>query len=165
MTERRLDRVLEPAYVADLSSRSDDELRAMKSECLEVETEVSYVRRLAQGRIDILDAERRRRDSGGSVSDLIRQLPSILAGEERPHAPQGRLTTILAPSPSIDWTRGLEKLIGDDTLARLPDLTDDELEDVHERLGQLDTDVSETRRKVHAVIDTLDLELTSRLTG
>src|SRR5207244_11375124 len=52
-----------------------------KAECTELETEVSFVRRLAQGRIDILDAERDRRASGGSLEDLIGSLSKILADE------------------------------------------------------------------------------------
>ena len=54
-------RVLDPAYLAGVEDRPVDELRAMHAECLELETEVSYVRRLAQARIDIVEAELDRR--------------------------------------------------------------------------------------------------------
>ena len=53
----RSSRVLDPAYLDGLDDRSVDELRAKHAECLELETEVSYVRRLTQARIDILEAE------------------------------------------------------------------------------------------------------------
>ena len=79
--ERRIDRILDPAYVADLDARSVDDLRAMRREASEVETEVSYVRRLAQGRIEIVRAEVDRRREGGSLSDLIARLPEILADQ------------------------------------------------------------------------------------
>src|SRR3954449_8595270 len=72
-------RVLDPAYVLDVESNTVEELRAKHAECLELETEVSYVRRLTQARIDILEAEGRRRRSGGSLEDLIARLPQILA--------------------------------------------------------------------------------------
>ena len=67
MTEhvRRIDRILAPEYLDGLDGRRLDELRAMEREALEVETEISYVRRLAQGRIDILAAESDRRAAGG----------------------------------------------------------------------------------------------------
>ena len=76
---RRIDIVLEPEYLDGLASVSDDDLQAMHEECMELETEVSYVRRLAQARIEILNAERERRATGGSVADLIAALPKILA--------------------------------------------------------------------------------------
>ena len=43
----------------------------MDHECAEIETELSYVRRLAQARIDIIQAEVDRRAAGGSLGDLI----------------------------------------------------------------------------------------------
>ena len=81
MTEEhaRSDRVLDAGFLADLGERSVDELRAMHAECLELETEVSYVRRLTQARIDILEAEIGRRERGDSLEDLINSLPQILA--------------------------------------------------------------------------------------
>ena len=42
------------ANLTDLDARSIDELRAMDHECAEIETELSYVRRLAQARMDIV---------------------------------------------------------------------------------------------------------------
>ena len=78
---RRIDRILSHGYTDDLDARSVDELHAMERESLEVETEISYIRRLAQGRIDILEAERDRRAAGGTLGDLIARLPEILADE------------------------------------------------------------------------------------
>ena len=71
--------MLDPAYLAGLDTRPVDDLRTMHAECLELETEVSYVRRLIQARIDILEAELARRASGGTLEDLINALPQILA--------------------------------------------------------------------------------------
>ena len=51
----------------------------MKAECTDLETEISFIRRLAQGRIDILDAERDRRANGGSLEDLIGTLPGVIS--------------------------------------------------------------------------------------
>src|ERR1044072_2438880 len=67
-------------------------MAAIKTECTKLETEVSFVRRLAQGRIDILDAERDRRASGGSLEDLIGSLSKILAADgPRPPPPPAPL--------------------------------------------------------------------------
>lgn len=167
MTEqRRVDRVLEPDYLTDLSSRGEDELRGMRRECAEVETEYSYLRRLAQGRLAILEAERDRRARGAPLSELIERLPEILAGEEppRPDPARSRVPTLLAPKKLSGYHRGLERLVEDDTLANLPNLSDAEVDESIEQLHALERDVSEIRRKLHGVIDTLAEELAERST-
>jgi len=151
---RRLDRIIAPDYVDGVDGRSLDELRTMERECLEVETEVSYVRRLAQGRIDILEAERDRRAAGGALGDLIAALPQILAGDSGRSDPADvRVQPVLAPPASIEWNRGLERLISDATLANLPNITDAELQATVEQLRQLEREVSDQRRGVHASLD------------
>jgi hypothetical protein len=106
--QRRLDRVLDPAYLAELSERPVDEVESMKVECVELETEASFVRRLAQGRIDILEAERRRRDDGGSLDDLIAGLAGILADDgPRPSPAQAHLPQVLLPFGVLEWSSGV----------------------------------------------------------
>lgn len=165
MTEarRRIDVVLAPDYLDGLDQRPLEEAEALHEQCLELETEVSYVRRLAQARIEILTAERQRRASGGSVADLVAALPSILADAgPRPGPAESRLTRHLAPAPAIEWTRGREVLITDDTLANLPVLADEELDTALAELGELEHEVSERRRALHAVIDRIEAELARR---
>src|SRR5687767_15988323 len=58
---RRVDTMLEPEFLDGLAQRSMEDVRALHEECLTVETEVSFVRRLAQARIDIVEAELDRR--------------------------------------------------------------------------------------------------------
>lgn len=162
--QRRLDRVLDSSYLSGLSSRPVEEVQAMKAECVELETEVSFVRRLAQARIDILEAEQERRRSGGSLDELVASLSRILADEgPRPSPAQAHLPQLLAPSPDIEWSRGLEPLVGDATLARLPELSDEELARVREQLGQLEQEVSEVRRSLHEVLHALEMELAQRI--
>ena len=155
--------MLGPDYLDGLGSRTDEDLRAMHEECMEIETEVSYVRRLAQARIEIITAERERRASGGTVGDLITSLPEILADPgPRPGPAEHRLPRRLAPSPSIQWTRGREPLIVDDTLVNLPTLSDEQLEHTLSELGELEREVSERRRALHGVIDAIEAELARR---
>ncbi len=162
--QRRLDKALDPSYVADLSARPVEEVRAMKTECVELETELSFVRRLAQGRLDILEAERERRDSGGSLEDLVADLSRILADDgPRPGPAQAHLPQQLVPSAAIEWTRGLEPLVGDATLVRLPDLTDDELAEARQQLGELEREVSGARRSLHEVLHLIEMELAQRI--
>ena len=155
--------MLEEGYLDGLEAKSLDEVRTMHEECLEVETEVSYVRRLAQARIDIVRAELDRRSAGGSVGDLVAMLPKILADESpRTDPAHSRLPRHLAPSPAITWRRGLERLITDATLVNLPSLTEDELNDTVEQLRTLEGEMSERRRALHGVIDGIESNLAAR---
>ncbi len=161
---RRVDRILDPVYVEALGSRAIDDLRLMRAECGEVETEVSYVRRLAQARLDIIGAEVERRKSGGELGDLIAALPDILAGEApRTGVATARIAQPLAPSMSITWTRGLERLVSDATLVNLPGLSEDELRTKAIQLRELEHEVSEVRHGLHAVMGQLEAELGERL--
>ncbi len=160
---RRADLLVEPAFLEGLDTKDMDTLRAMHAECAEVETEVSYVRRLAQARIDIVKAELDRRAAGGSVGDLIAALPQILADPPpRPDAATSRLPRHLGPAPAIEWRRGLEYLIADSTLVNLPAMDEDELRANLDLLRRLEVETSERRRQLHGVIDRLEHEVASR---
>src|SRR4051794_35808748 len=81
-----LDEVLDPSYLLDLEARTLDEVRSMRDAAQRVETGVSFLRRLAQGRLDIVNHELERRRQGGEpgdLSDLIGQLPDILSEHSR----------------------------------------------------------------------------------
>ena len=161
---RRLDLMLEPAYLDGLSDLTIDEVQTLHEECLDVETELSYVRRLAQARTDIVEAELDRRAEGGTIGDLVAALPDILAREASPRADpvNSRLPQRLAPSPDITFQRGLERLITDATLVNLPSLPEPELRSTLEQLHQLEQEVSGQRRGVHEVIELIEAEITER---
>jgi hypothetical protein len=155
-------RVLDPAYLAGLDVRSIDELRLMHAEALELETEVSYVRRLAQARIDILEAEIGRRERGDSLEDLINSLPQILADPgPRGDPVTSRLPMQMAPVHDSEWAPQLAEFEG--TLANLPGLSDDELINAIQGLKSLEREVSDQRRALFGVIDRIDLLLAERL--
>ncbi|HEX9505071.1 MAG TPA: hypothetical protein VGA62_03590 [Acidimicrobiia bacterium] len=154
-------RVLDPAYVADLDTRSFDDLRTMHSECIELETEVSYVRRLTQARIDILRAEIGRRSDGGSLEDLIQALPQILADTSPRGTPAtSRLPLQMAPEQESEWAPELARFDG--VLANLPTLTEIELQESITGLQSLEREVSDQRRELHGVIDQIDLRLAAQ---
>jgi anti-sigma-K factor RsiG len=160
---RRVDKVLEPDFLAGLAEWPLERVRRSHTECLEIETEVSYVRRVAQARLDILAAELDRRARGGSVGDLIAALPEILSDDgQRPPAERSRLPRQLAPSMEIPWRRGLERLISDGTLAELPNVSEDDLRATIAQLGELERQASAQRRDLHAVIDRIEADLAAR---
>lgn len=163
--ERRIDRILSSEYSADVQSRNDDELSAMRTEVTEVETEVSYLRRLAQARMDIIKAEIDRRASGGSVGDLVAALPEILtSGEKRTPASQTdtRVPQSFAPNTEITYSRGLEKLVSDETLANLPSIPEDELQSTLGQLSEFEKEMSSARQQLHSVLDAIENAIATR---
>lgn len=163
ITTDRIDQVLEPSYSTDLAARDSDRLRAMKAECAALENAVSYSRRLAQGRIEILEAERQRRADGRPLSDLIEQLPHILAGESgRSGAAHTRLAEPDRDILELRWPDGRERLLADDSLANLPTVTDTDLTSTIDALRDFERDLSEQRRALHGVIDGIEHEIATR---
>ena len=88
MNDRSLENEVEP--LPELGSLSDDDLKAL-IERLEVEeNQVSYRRRLLQGRIDILRAERTARLKGTGGGDVdVDRLTDILASRAAPQNDEG----------------------------------------------------------------------------
>jgi hypothetical protein len=154
--------LVDPAYSSDLGHRDLVDLREMRAECAAVETAVSYTRRLAQGRFEILSAEQARRQSGGTVHDLVADLPRIL-GEERGRssAADARLVEPEEPEIDIDWgTHGA--LIADESLATLDDIADDDLATMLGALADFERELSDYRQALHRVLDGIDQELGAR---
>ena len=74
----------------DLATLSDDDLKALIEQLTEEENEVSFRRRLLQGKIDILRAERTARLKGKGVSDVdVERLTDILSSRSSPPAEEG----------------------------------------------------------------------------
>jgi hypothetical protein len=159
----RIQRLIDPTFVAGLDGRSLDDLRSMKAECNDVENALSYRRRLAQARIEILEAEHERRASGGTVGDLVKNLPKILSGESgRSSITDTRVAPPDAPALELHWPDGRENLVADTTLANLPVIPLPELESTLERLRAFERELSDLRREMHEVIDTVEREIAQR---
>jgi hypothetical protein len=74
----------------DLATLSDEDLKQLIDELTQEENEVSFKRRLLQGRIDILRAERTARLKGKGVSDVdVEALTDILSSRSAPSADEG----------------------------------------------------------------------------
>lgn len=161
----RLTLVLDPAYVADIQSLSTDEVRKRRRECTEVETALSYVRRLAQGHLDILVADLQRRavgDASPEVSEMVDQLSEILSSGP-PRAPgAGRLPTILAPDLEGSLIRDLEAGLADLSIGDLPHLSDAEAIALGERLRDFERKVSRDRRALHEHMAVFEADIVRR---
>jgi hypothetical protein len=65
---RRIDRVLSEDFLERLEQRDIAEVRALRRDAEQEEVDLSYVRRLLQGRMDLIRAELSRRSGGAAVT-------------------------------------------------------------------------------------------------
>jgi hypothetical protein len=158
---RRLDRVLAPEYLLGLARRSLDEVRAMRAETEQEETDLSYLRRLLQGRLDILRAEQARRRGDGPSGSLVDALPEILADDRTAPHGLGRHASV-EPSELDSHRRYVEALVSDSEVSDPSRHDDDALARLVDVLEQEEHDVSRKRRSVQAVMDACSAELGRR---
>ncbi len=165
---RRIDRVLSEGYLDGLAGLPLSEVRELRDQAEQEEADLSYLRRMLQGRVDIINAElaRRRGDAGGSIID---QLPRILADERSPARGLGR-HTVIEPSRVDEHRRLVERLVGDSDLSALAGRTAEQLEETLERFGDQELErfgdqerqISEQRHAVQIVMDAAAHEITRR---
>jgi hypothetical protein len=159
---RRIDIVLEPEYLEDLTELDLEELRRRRHTAEDVETQISYYRRLLHGRMDLLNFELRRR-SGEEERSLLEALPEILAtGMVLGHEPNLRHIETMPPIPTKTGRRLIDKIMDDGVLTQLTDLTDDEVSEALERLREVESNLSDQRKQLHTVIDKLQDEIVDR---
>ena len=158
---RRVDRVLADDYLTGLGELPLPELRALRIEAEQEETDVSYLRRMLQGRMDIVEGELARRRGEGSGS-LVDDLPRLLA-DAPSGGPRGLGRHNAAePSRADSHRRRLEALIADLQLSDVPTRTDDELTRALTMLGEEEHSISERRREIQRVVDACHAEVARR---
>ncbi len=160
----RLEQVLDPGFLGDLTDQPIDELRAKRTECQELEVSSSYLRRVAQGRLDIVGFERRRRAGGTERLDgdhLVEQLSGVLADRGRPQG-NGHLPQLLAPGADDIDTDELDAILGPAGEATLDTLSEADLDVLVGRLSDYEAEMSSVRRSLHERIDAIQAELIRR---
>lgn len=158
---RRIDRVLGPDFLDGLADADLDDLRERRDDAEQEEVDLSYVRRLIQGRIDIAEAERRRRSSGGEGS-IIDQLVDILTDDNATTTGSGRYLDA-EPSRVDEHRRVVERVVADARISDVGALSDDQLSGVLKVLREHEEHVSGLRRKVQTVVDTLSEAIGRRM--
>ncbi len=137
-----------------------DELRAVRVALQHDDDAVSYVRRLAQARLDLIGAEIGRRDRHADSTVITSELPVILGshltgGPARP------------PRPAEDASDHplaleLEQLWNEHGGSDLPSLDDDELVALRSELRIFEQLRSKERKALFGRIDALSAELVRR---
>ena len=158
---RRIDRVLAEDFLAGLRDLPLPEVRGLRADAEQEEVDLSYLRRMIQGRLDILRAELNRRDGTGD-QDLVRGLAAILADEPRaPARGLGRHTT-MEPSRADSHRRYVEALVADVDLSDVSARSTDELAHAMRTLSEEEQELSAKRRQVQRVMDECGAEITRR---
>lgn len=161
--------VTDPAFASELDARPLDELRAMRTRCQELENSLSYVRRMIQGRFDIVGGELQRRREGGDAGDtseLIGRLPDILAEGSRTTGGPGsvRPPSSLEPDALVinQLEARLDEVIDAEQLGKVTGLDDAALGEAMTAMRGLEDEVSTNRRTLHRVIDAVQAEVVRR---
>jgi hypothetical protein len=156
-----VDELLQPGFLETATQASMGEVRRLRRQAEQEEVNLSYTRRLLQGRLDIVKRELQRRaeHDGRSLVDL---LPEILSEKGRgPAHGLGRHQTV-QPSAPEEYESWVNSLAPGVDLSAIADLTDAKLEKAARALAAAETGLSERRRGVQQVMDALAGELGRR---
>jgi hypothetical protein len=157
---RRIDRVLSEEFLAGIQAADLDEVRDLRREAEQEEADLSYIRRLVQGRADIVQAEIDRRSGKGGGS-LIERLSEILADDMRSTRGSGRHITV-EPSRIAENRRSVERIVSDAIMSDVVSRSDEELTESLGLLREHEQQVSRLRRRVQEVVDACSSEISRR---
>ena len=157
---RRVDHVLAPDFLDGIGEVDLAGLRAKRREAEQEEVDLSYVRRMLQGRIDIVRAELEAR-GGPEQPDIVERLVRVLGAEKRTTRGMGRHMS-LEPTRVAETRRAVEQIIADARLSDVTARTEDELGEGLAKLLGFEREVSDVRRRVQDVLGVLGDELSRR---
>ncbi|MFD6417588.1 hypothetical protein [Streptomyces sp. NPDC060194] len=149
----------------DLSALRLSELRDLRRRAQQDEADLSYVRRLLHGRIDILRAETdRRRDpaaAGPAGADLLAALSAILVDPPSAHRASARHVTLSTPR-GARYRELAAGMLDEVELSDLTARTDEELHAGTARLVRHEQEVSRLRQRLQRTADDCGAEIARR---
>ncbi|MFE6836302.1 AmfC protein [Streptomyces sp. NPDC057705] len=143
------------------------DLRALRRDAQRDEADLSYVRRLLQGRIDILRAELARRSDpelarrDDPEAPVVDRLSVILADAPSSRSASARHVTLGTPH-SEEYRLLAAEMLADVELSDLGARTDGELHDGMGRLVRYEQQVSRRRQQLQRTVDDCSAEITRR---
>jgi hypothetical protein len=158
---RRIDRIRDPSYLDGIEGQSLEDVRARRDECMAEREYLSLLRRLVQGRAEILKAELASRGSD-EARPLVDRLSEILASDQ-PVTSRGEAMKVSLPEEEMLLARRrIERLVADAGISDPSELDDDRLKEAVDVLAIEEREVSSQRGDVHRVLDALQDELKRR---
>ncbi|GAA2606456.1 MULTISPECIES: RsiG family protein [Streptomyces] len=150
----------------DLTALSLPELRALRRDAQREEADLSYVRRLLQGRIDILRAELAGRApttvvATAATGSVVERLSEILADAPARQRSSARHVTLGTPR-SKEGRRLAAEMLGEVELSDLTARTDVELNAGMGRLVRYEQQVSRRRQRLQRTADGCSAEIARR---
>lgn len=161
--KRRIDRIVRPDFVEGLDALPLEEVRRRRDDCLAEREYLSLLRRLVQGRAEILRAEVERRGGASQEGDLVERLAHILSNEPQgPSRGEAVKVGLLPEEETLLARRRIERLVADSGLSDPTALDDPQLIEAVERLSGEEREVSSARAGVIEALDVLQDELKRR---
>ncbi len=132
------------------------ELRARRERCLQVEAQLSLLRRVIHGQLDILQADVSSEEN--QVDSLLRSVPSLLADPQT--SSRHRVAHMVeVAEPDDELLHELDLVCGGMDLAGLAALPEPERSMMRGRLLDYEDRVSTLRRSLHRVVDAIQAEV------
>ncbi|MFE2944059.1 ABC transporter substrate-binding protein [Streptomyces sp. NPDC059255] len=135
------------------------ELRALRRDSHRDEGDLSYLRRLLQGRIDILRAELARRTA--PETPLLDRLSEILTDAPSRHRSSARHVTLSTPR-SAEYRALAAETLAEVELSDLEARTDEELHSAMRRLVRNERQLSRRRHQLQRTADDCSAEIARR---
>ncbi|MGW1724791.1 RsiG family protein [Streptomyces sp. NPDC002306] len=150
----------------ELAVLSLAELRTLRRDAQRDEADLSYVRRLLQGRIDILRAELARRGPASVVDEpgeasVVDRLPEILTDAPARHRSSARHVTLGTPH-NEEYGLLATEMLAEVELSDLDARTDPELSEAMGRLVRYEQQVSGRRQRLQRTTDECSAEIARR---
>ena len=160
---RRIDRIKRADYAQGLEELSLDDVRERRDECRAELEYLSLLRRLVQGRAEILKAEVERRRDPQDSGSLVDRLAEILAPDESHVSSRGAAVQVGVPDDELAIARRrVERLVADAGISDPGSLPDDSLATAVDLLFSEERSVSADRAQVIAVLEAVQDELKRR---
>ncbi|MHB2023056.1 MAG: RsiG family protein [Mycobacteriales bacterium] len=154
--------MLDPHFLDGISGATLTEVRQRRDEAAQEESDLSYLRRLLQGRIDILVAELQRRSQDGPSSSLVEELPNILA-DAPSTGPRGLGRHLnVEPSRADAHRRQVEALVADVDVSDVTSQSQEQLQEALKTFRREEEKVSSARRSVQEIVDACAAEIGRR---
>ena len=158
---RRIDRIRDPSFLDGLDDLALDDVRARRDDCMAEREYLSLLRRLVQGRAEILKAELAGRGNEDHTP-LVDRLSDILASDQ-PVTSRGEAMRVSVPEEEMLLARRrIERLVADAGLSDPAELDDGRLAEAIGVLASEEREVSAQRADVLRVLDALQDELKRR---